>query len=547
MIPYYILYRNLFYSHYLVTTTERFIFRAFLLIHMKLERRLLGFIAPIATAIAVACGGDGGGTGPSKSFDVSLTPNPSSVQVPGNTTLTGRGLGVNGASMDSLVLSGPATHYKLGPGTDLSVNQSVAVQQVGDNSYQLCAYGDVATKCASTTVTGTQAPPPVITITSKTVTPQNPIPGTQFTLGAGASVQNYPSIDSISVAYNGSQPQAQAGGNYSKTFTAASSSQWAIINAYANTTVKKDSVLVTPATMYGLHVLLQNLGTSTVSRATLDVDGTAVSVPVDTTLQLAAGSHSIGLKSGQTQSYDFGEMTFGSNWFPIHPAGLTYSVAMNTPATATFGLISRSEPNFSGTAKQEHDMIWPDPSGYLHPTKIVNWDVYLLENPPAALSSICQTMSQTDIDGAKVAIPVMASEDSAGPDGRRRVFTYRSGDPIAAGKLSQVGGFWRPASGVVLMCTAPPTTQSNDSWYDNQGFFDAYWARAGGDSLGWISELRGFDDFVYNGNEGTFQLSRNDVHPLIGTRTSLDTLAWNVPLRIAYRAGQKGFGLIKSP
>jgi len=94
----------------------------------------------------------------------------------------------------------------------------------------------------------------------------------------------------------------------------------------------------------------------------------------------------------------------------------------------------------------------------------------------------------------------------------------------------------------------PPGAQSNVKHYDSQGYLDGAFVRSLG--TGWMSELKGFSDFTYRGQEGARD-GPNRHSPGLGnvdgSRTPHDEFVYDHIMRIAWRAGQHGFGLQRGP
>jgi len=201
--------------------------------------------------------------------------------------------------------------------------------------------------------------------------------------------------------------------------------------------------------------------------------------------------------------------------------------------------------------KTQFEMVWRSnfvSEGYLHPPKIKDWEVWFMENPTGIYATICVPMTQASKDGALEAIDSVRAEDATGPDGARRTITYRAGDPLAAGKLVPNGSGFKPAPGVLLLCQTQPGMQSNPMFYDAHGFLESNWVRAGGQAGTWMSELKGFSDMVYRGQEGTNNVLTRHNNVSGGVyRMQLDTFTYNNLVRVAWKAGQNGFGLVKTP
>lgn len=522
-------------------------------------------------AVLAGCSGGGGGGGctpgdpacspPAVTATLSASASPPSAFVGQPYTVSGQLTAVSNGKADSVSIY-TAQGARIAHATGAQVSTQLTPTVAGTFQYLVKGYAsrpdNTGAISVSTTATAavTNAPditPPVVSITSPSQgqvfpagTTTVPLAVTtdesatcRTSLGADSTyAQMQAVLTGAGTAHTLGVPVAD-GLSYSRYVRCIDGSG----NANASGTQIHYSV-ATPAPI-PLHVLLQG-----VSRAVLDVDGNGIDVPADTVLDVVPGAHTVGIKPGQALAYDFGEMTLGNAWYPLSvpnaqgTATLAYNVNIPSTATVVYDLLSRS--TFTAAEKAAHDTLWVGSDGNYHPTKIVNWEVWALENPPAGvLSQLCSPMQPADLQGLIDAIPIMTAEDSAG-GGPRRNFMYKSGDPIAAGKFTQdsVTGFWKPNPGVLLACRASPGGQSNDSWYDAQGFFSASWIRSSGDAQGWMSEAMDPIDLIFRGAEIGSNISR---HFVAGgnIRMPLDDAAWSGPLRIAWKAGQNGYGLIK--
>lgn len=531
---------------------------------MDLTRRVRAGIAGILMGVAACSGGGGtsgggGGVTPPPSKGVitanapSVTPNPA---VSGTSLSLGEGASVTSpGSIDSVVYYVDNGRIGVSPNNGSATATAPAA---GSHTARADVYGtNVQTSPASsanTSFTTNAAAPSAqlqAQLTSTTVTD-----GNLDSVTATLNVQNGKPDSVVATLASGPRIGGIAGGTFPSTTFYPLQSDTAVVKGYysaQNGSSPQTTVLKLPfSVIYNVEFVTGSLGTAPIGRVQASVNGQLITLPNDTTFKMAGGQVPVGITANQPGAYDFGEMYVNGNWYPLAPNMLTQKVTIGHHTVVDLDLISLNEPNYGGHAKQESDSIWMSPlDSMYHPTKIIPWSVYTIDSgwtAPGQTTPECMPMSAQDIAGAKAAVDTMNAQD-VGTDGSRRQFTYAGGDPISAGKIIQLpNGLWRPVSGVVIECTAPPDAQSNVSSYDSQGFFDAYWARAGASANDWMGELEGFEDWVYNGQEGSdSNLSRNTQIGNGIVRGPLDIFMYNQPLRIAWQAGQNGYGLLKVP
>lgn len=311
----------------------------------------------------------------------------------------------------------------------------------------------------------------------------------------------------------------------------------------------------TPATITAtppngtLRILVAEVTNLPLLRTNVTVGVETINVPADTIIIRPQGTFAIGIGAVQPEAYVYGEMEVNGGWRPLASNYLTHNVTLGAANTATITLISKAQPNFSGAAKAQHDIVWPAAADdSYHPTKLRDFEVWLIENPTGIYAQACAPMSADDKTGALATIDALRTEDAAGPDGARRTFAYRTGDPVAAEKFVPNGAGVKPAPGVIALCRTIPGGQTNAQSYDAQGFLESVWIRDVG-HVAWTAEPKDFRDMVYRGQEftGSNTLTSHSNAPVTNLRTTLDSFTYNHPLRIAWKAGQNNWGLLKVP
>lgn len=321
-----------------------------------------------------------------------------------------------------------------------------------------------------------------------------------------------------------------------------------LMPAAYNATAK---VTGTPTTVTGiamgtLRILVTEVTGMPLVRTNVTVGAETINVPADTTITRPQGTYALGIGGTQVEAYVYGEMTVNGAWRPLASNLLTHRVTLGAVNTATITLISRGQPNFSGTAMTSAG-VWVGDDGKYHPALPGDWSVVFIENPTGALLQGCRAMDANDLAQALTSISQMQVEDEAGPDGRRRTYTYLPGDPLQTGKLvANPNGTYRPAPRTRVGCKTVAGGQSNAKFYDAQGFLEATLDRASGDFAGWTSEQKGGTDMSYGTKESPNQDSRHWVGGGV-VRTAIDSFVYNHPMRIAFRAGKEGYGLLNAP
>ena len=504
------------------------------------SRRLVLGVSLAAAALA----GCGGGTEPKETGSLSVTASatPSSL-------LEGDSLyaGAIGSAREGAILSNVSV-FAAGQQANGSSSATLKVVPTTSGSVNATASGTRSQGAAASA--SAVAVPYTVTPLVATGTPSanTGVAGQSITFPYTAPV----GTDSAGVVASDGRRFVTAGNTGSAIIPLLTAGNLTLTPYARNNTITRNgtpAIVNVTAAPVSLRIISKPLAGGTLGRYLANVGGAIMELPADTTISRQVGTYAVGVATADTLTHHFGEMIVGADTMPIAANYRAHNITLDGNKTIVLNLLTKNNPNFTSTDVAQFNMIWRDNfagQNFLHPTKIKDWEVWFMENPTGIYTSSCATMTQADKDGALAAIDIMRTEDAAGPDGARRTFTYRAGDPVAAGKLIPFNGGVRPVSGVVLLCRNV-TGPSNGSYYDAQGFFDSYWSFAGGSANSWMSEVKDFVDMVYSGQEGTrFDLSRNtNVDGL--TRGPLDTFSYSTPMRIAFQAGQKGFGLIKGP
>ncbi len=390
---------------------------------------------------------------------------------------------------------------------------------------------------------------PVLTINSANVTPQIPFVGDSAALYVSATASNGATgPDSIRAL-----GKTENGGTFKGRFIAKDGNQSIPITVYGT---RPDGTVLqktTNATYTGVqasevHITTETLWKSPAGRATVEIDGKGYNVPADTTVRVAQGTHEFSI-TPSSSDWKFGSMTVNNKWTPIATNIPAQTATLGNNATIDIKLLSKND--MQGDSLTQLKNVWEDQKGYLHPTqkKIVVAELY--QHPQGVYAQNCQDATQTDIDGFKAWVQEAAKEDSAGTFGPRRKFITRIGDPEKDGALVQKGTAWVPNQSsrdttYVVACRQVPEAQSNGTYYDSNGFLDGYVFQSGGDKASWMSEGMGYVDMVFDGQEATTPITRDARTPLTVYRTTYGDDVWEV-MGVAWKAGQKGYGLIKGP
>jgi len=306
-----------------------------------------------------------------------------------------------------------------------------------------------------------------------------------------------------------------------------------------------------------VRLMIRPLGAGTafagsLSRVDVVVNGQLLNVPTDTTIERTGPTFTLGVPATQPAAYTYGELVLDTLWRPLAPNLRTHTLPLSGDVAVELALLSKA--GIGAADKAEFDQIWRNPwDSTLHPTRLRHFVVVVPDTGlqlPGASAKFFQTMTAADSVGLHQALDSLRAEDGRGPDGARRTYAIQHVlDPLAAGLIVlHTNGLYRPVPGVLVVGRSAPGAQGNIQHYDSQGYLDGAFVRASGTAGGWMSELKGFSDMVYRGQEG--ESSTASRHSRLAgsiTRKSLDTFVYDHIMRIAWRAGQHGFGLQRGP
>jgi hypothetical protein len=315
----------------------------------------------------------------------------------------------------------------------------------------------------------------------------------------------------------------------------------------------------------GLRLQAGDVENEAFGRYTILVDGVERNLPADTTLLLAPGQHTIGIKLNQTNIENIIAL-YQNNVMKgiVHEARTTTPLTINSDASYEVQLIRKGKPHFSGSERESYQRVYltdtsaPSGPGFLRPAVLTNFEVYLHDGTLIlnGTEPVCGPMSAASRAGWMEAIDSLRSQDKDANGVNRRTFAVIPGNLPESKKIQrQIGGNTGIglAPGTILLCDHPQGSiapPSGSGLYDNSGFLDTWFARYSANiSMAKWTELFGFIDQNNNGAEETVNVlwSRHGQSAASLDRNATQQFVYNHVTRLSIDAGRSGYGLIKLP